>query len=174
MKKFNRIFKRILKKIKNILIKDQYELLEKTLYNIVKRNLNILQKPQIESIAQAKRGQVYYVEFGFNYGSELRGGHFCVVLATQGNVATVVPFTSKNPINSSITRVNLGIIPYISSSSPNGNIIISYALINQISSISKSRLMRPKINGVRQTIRLTSNQLDNIEIALKKYLLKNP
>jgi|GEM_PF-1244618 hypothetical protein len=171
MKKFNRIFKRILKKIKNILIKDQYELLEKTLYDIVKRNLNLLQKPQIESTAQAKRGQVYYVEFGFNYGSELRGGHFCVVLATQGNVATVVPFTSKNPINSSITRVNLGIIPYISS--PSGN-IISYALINQISSISKSRLMRPKINGVRQTIRLTSNQLDNIEVALKKYLLKNP
>ena len=46
MKKFNRIFKRILKKIKNILIKDQYELLEKTLYDIVKRNLNLLQKPQ--------------------------------------------------------------------------------------------------------------------------------
>lgn len=66
MKKFNRIFKRILKKIKNILIKDQYELLEKTLYDIVKRNLNLLQKPQIESTAQAKRGQVYYVEFGFN------------------------------------------------------------------------------------------------------------
>lgn len=171
MKKFNRIFKRILKKIKNILIKDQYELLEKTLYNIVKRNFNLLHNPQIESTAQAKRGQIYYVEFGFNYGSELRGGHFCVVLAAQGNVATVVPFTSKNPINSPITRVNLGIIPDIS---PPGGNIISYALINQISSISKSRLMRPKINGTRKTIRLTSNQLDKIETALKKYLLKNP
>ena len=95
-----------------------------------------------------------------------------MVLATQGNVATVVPFTSKNPINSSITRVNLGIIPYISS--PSGN-IISYALIkSKYHQLANQRLMRPKINGVRQTIRLTSNQLDNIEVALKKYLLKNP
>lgn len=31
-----------------------------------------------------------------------------------------------------------------------------------------------KINGTRKTIRLTSNQLDKIETALKKYLLKNP
>lgn len=170
MKKFNRIFRRILKRIKKLLTKKDYELLTTTLYTRIKHNFELILNPQIETTGQAKRGHIYYVEFGFNYGSELRGGHYCVVLATQGKVATVVPFTSKNPINSSITRVNLGIIANLS---PIGKNIISYALINQITTISKSRLMRPKINGKRKNIKLTSVQLDKIEDALKKYLLKN-
>ena len=74
--------------------------------------------------------------------------------------------TSKNPINSKITRVNLGIISKLSET------IISYALINQITTISKSRLMKPKVKGKKVNVKLNTSQLDDIEKELKNYLLK--
>ena len=42
IKKFNRIFKRILKAIKKLLLKTDYELLLSTLYNLIKFNLDII------------------------------------------------------------------------------------------------------------------------------------
>ncbi|QQS87647.1 type II toxin-antitoxin system PemK/MazF family toxin [Fusobacterium canifelinum] len=166
MKKFNRIFKRILKAIKKLLLKTDYELLLSTLYNLIKFNLDIIQNPTKETTAQAKRGHIYFVDLGYNYGSELRNGHYCVVLASQGKVATVIPLTSKNPINSKIIRANLGIISKLSKT------IISYALINQITTISKSRLMIPKVKGKKVNVKLNASQLDDIEKELKNYLLK--
>ncbi|ATV67592.1 type II toxin-antitoxin system PemK/MazF family toxin [Fusobacterium pseudoperiodonticum] len=74
--------------------------------------------------------------------------------------------TSKNPINSKIIRVNLGIISKLSET------IISYALINQITTISKSRLMKPKVKGKKVNVKLNTSQLDDIEKELKNYLLK--
>lgn len=168
MKKFNRIFKKVLKKIKKILIIKDLELLQKTLCNILKFNIDIIKNPKKEINAQAKRGHIYFVDLGFNYGSELRGGHYCVVLGTQGRIATVIPLTSKNPSNSNIIRVKLGIIPKLSQS------IVSYALPNQITTVSKARLMIPKVKGKKQNIKLSSKQLDDIELELKKYLFKSP
>ncbi|MEJ6458762.1 type II toxin-antitoxin system PemK/MazF family toxin [Fusobacterium polymorphum] len=41
---------------------------------------------------------MYFVDLGYNYGSELRNSHYCVVSASQGKVATVIPLTSKIPL----------------------------------------------------------------------------
>ena len=80
------------------------------IYNLIKFNPDIIQSPRKETTTQAKRGHIYFIDLGYNYGSELRNVHYCVLFASQGKVATVIPLTSKNPINFKITRVNLGII----------------------------------------------------------------
>ncbi len=166
MKKFNRIFKRTLKQIKKKLSVSEYILLVTSLVNFLKNNKRILDNPTLE-LAQAKRGFVYSVDFGFNTGSELRDRHYCVVLATQGKVANIVPFTSKNPKNSTISRVDLGIIPKLSTTK------ISYALVNQITTVSRSRLMTPRVKGKLTNVKLTEKQLNYIEAGLSSLLFKN-
>ena len=130
-----------------------------SLINFLKNNKRILQNPKLE-LCQAKRGYIYSVDFGYNIGSELRDRHYCVVLAVQGKVANVVPFTSKNPQGSAITRVNLGVIPKLSSTK------ISYALPNQITTVSRSRLMTPRVKGKMINVKLNAQQMDDIEQGL--------
>lgn len=65
MKKFNRIFRKKLKQIKKILKENDYLLLTTSLVNFLKNNKRILQDPKLE-LAQAKRGYVYSVDFGYN------------------------------------------------------------------------------------------------------------
>lgn len=165
MKKFNRTFKVILKQIKKTLKSDDYLLLTTSLINFLKNNKNILSNPSLE-LAQAKRGFVYSVDFGYNTGSELRDRHYCVVLAVQGKVANVVPFTSKNPENSTISRINLGIIPKLSLSK------VSYALPNQITTVSRARLMTPRIKGKMVNVKLNAQQMNDIEAGLASLLFK--
>lgn len=166
MKKFNRIFKTTLKQIKKFLKDTDYLLLTTSLVNFLKNNKRILQDPKLE-LAQAKRGYVYSVDFGYNIGSELRDRHYCVVLAVQGKVANIVPFTSKNPSGSAITRVNLGIISKLSSTK------VSYALPNQITTVSRSRLMTPRVKGKMVNVKLNAQQMEAIEDGLASLLFKN-
>ena len=166
MAKFNRIFKTTLKQIRKLLSKNDYFLLTTSLINFLKRNKELLKNPNIEFSQQAKRGYVYSVDFGFNTGSEFRDRHYCVVLAAQGKVANIVPFTSKNPPYSTISRVNLGVIPKLSANK------ISYALPNQITTVSKSRLMTPRVKGKMVNVKLTAEQMDKIEESLSKLLFK--
>lgn len=85
-----------------------FELLLKYFINLIKNNLRILKNPAIETTANARRGYVYSVDFGFTTGGVLRDRHYCVVLYSQGKTAIVVPLTSKNNLN--IFNVELGII----------------------------------------------------------------
>lgn len=168
MKKFNRIFKTTLKQIKKLLKDTDYLLLITSLVNFLKNNKRILQDPKLELLAQAKRGYVYSVDFGYNTGSELRDRHYCVVMSAQGKVANIVPFTSKNPSGSTITRVNLGVIQKLSSTK------VSYALPNQITTVSKSRLMTPRVKGKIVNVKLNAQQMEDIEIGLASLLFKKP
>ena len=165
MKKFNRIFRTTLKQIKKLLKDSDYLLLTTSLANFLKNNKRILQNPKSE-LSQAKRGYVYSVDFGYNIGSELRDRHYCVVMSAQGKVANIVPFTSKNPSGSTITRVNLGIISKLSSTK------ISYALPNQITTVSRSRLMTPRVKGKITNVKLNAQQMEAIEAGLTSLLFK--
>lgn len=138
-----------------------------SLVNFLKNNKRILGNPKLE-LSQAKRGYVYSVDFGYNIGSELRDRHYCVVMSVQGKVANIIPFTSKNPQNSTITRVNLGIIPKLSTSKT------SYALPNQITTVSRSRLMTPRVKGKIINVKLNAQQMEDIEKGLASLLFKNP
>ncbi len=166
MKKFYRKFKRLLKQVKKIFTKEEYSLLLKSIFNLLKNNKSIRQNPKLE-YAKSLRGYIYSVDFGFTVGSVLRDRHYCVVLNTQGKTAIVIPLTSKPPKNTNISKVNLGIIKGISKNNTQ-----SYALVNQITTVSRSLLISPRINKKIVYARLNANQMNDIEKELQNILFK--
>ena len=166
MEKFGRKFKREKRKIKKFLNARDFELLLKYFINLIKNNLRILKNPAIEASANARRGYVYSVDFGFTTGEVfLRDRHYCVVLYSQGKTAIVVPLTSKNNIN--IFNIELGIIQNLSRRN-----IVSYALVNQITTVSRAMLMQPRRNR-NERVKLNSEQMNKLEQGLEKILFKN-
>ena len=107
----------------------------------------------------------YSVDFGFTTGGVLRDRHYCVVLYSQGKTAIVVPLTSKN--NTNIFNVELGIIQNLSRRN-----IVSYALVNQITTVSRAMLMQPRRNR-NERVKLNSEQMNKLEQGLEKILFKN-
>ena len=165
MEKFGRKFKREKRKIKKFLNARDFELLLKYFINLIKNNLRILKNPAIETSANARRGYVYSVDFGFTTGGVLRERHYCVVLYSQGKTAIVVPLTSKNNLN--IFNVELGIIQNLSRRN-----IVSYAPVNQITTVSRAMLMQSRRNR-NERVKLNSEQMNKLEQGLRKILLKN-
>lgn len=161
MKKFSRKFKRELKKIKRFLSANDFELLLKHCIALIRNNLKILKNPEIEKKINARRGYVYLVDFGYTTGGVLRNKHYCVVLSTQSKTSIVIPLTSKQ---NNKFGVDLGIIPNLSNKN-----IKSYALVNQITTVSRLMLIVPRS---KKKVKLSSEQLDKIEKELEKILLK--
>lgn len=67
-----------------------------------------------------------------------------------------------------VYRVDLGIIPKLSTKK------VSYALANQITTVSKSRLMTPRVKEKMVNVKLTAQQMEAIENGLASLLFKNP
>ena len=82
------------------------------------------------------------------------------------NYEDLVSLTSKAPKNDTILKINLGVIHDLSSK-PNIN---SYALVNQIITISRSMLMTPRIKNKLYHIKLNAQQLDLVEKGLEDIL----
>lgn len=118
-----------------------------------------------------KRGDVVYVDFGFNVGTEYGGVHYAVVLEnnnnkTNGNII-VVPLTSldpeKNPEDISSVDVYIGnnIIGWTNSA--------TVAKPNQIRSICKMRIIKP-LTSKDKRVRLTGEQLQIIDKKLQQFI----
>lgn len=167
MKKFNRIFKRLLKQFKKLISFDEYEKLLKYLIYLISKNKKILEdrKNKISKITGCKRGEIFLVDFGFGIGTEFRYNHYCVVIAVDRSDVVVIPFTSKKHKTNLI--VDLGVIKELQYIGENKN---SYALIKSIRSISRNRLVRPNINRKMIYPKLNNEQLTLIDEAIKKYL----
>lgn len=84
---------------------------------------------------------------------------------SQGKTSIVVPLTSKN--NTNIFNVELGIIQNLSRRN-----IVSYALVNQITTVSRAMLMQPRRNR-NERVKLNSEQMNKLEQGLEKILFKN-
>ena len=121
-----------------------------------------------------KRGDIVYVDFGFNVGNELGGIHYAVVIEdnnnkNNGNVI-VVPLTSltkgKNIDDLPSTDVYLGenIIEWTGT----GTIVKP----NQIRTISKIRIVKP-VRRDDRVISLTGEQLQLIDDKLDQIIKKN-
>ncbi|WP_338942931.1 type II toxin-antitoxin system PemK/MazF family toxin [Fusobacterium nucleatum] len=170
MKKFNRIFKRLLKQFKKLISADEYTRLLKYIIILISKNKKIIVNKNRNSspVIACKRGEIFLVNFGFGIGSEFRYTHYCVVITVDRNDVIVVPFTSK--INNSNLTVNLGVINSIQDlNDPLPK--TSYALVKAIRSIDRTRLMRPRNNGQMIYPKLTANQLTLIDNIIKKYLI---
>lgn len=96
------------------------------------------------SMRRYKRGEIIYVNFGFNVGSEIGGLHFAVVASDcdQTNpVVNVIPLGSleKHQTAADLHKKEqyLGVIPGM-------NGLQSYAIPNQLRPVSKLRILAPK------------------------------
>lgn len=175
MKKFLRKFKRGIKSLKCMLNTDDYVAFIRYILFLINKNKEILINKKnggnnnltLEK-SPCNRGDIFLVDFGFGIGSEFRHLHYCVVINVDRNVTIVVPFTSK--CSKSQLLVNLGVIPklQVNNTPPK----TTYALIYGIRSISRARLIRPRINGRRVYPKLSSTQLSLIDNSIKTHLTK--
>ena len=168
MKKGFRILKRKLKKIKKLIVSEEYLKLIEYILFLIQKNIEILvdkngKKTIILEKIPCKRGEVFIADFGFGIGSEFRYKHYCVVISVNKNTAVVIPFTSKSK-----NGINLGIIQKLQSQR-NSKQTETYALVYSIRSISRARLFRPRIDGKRRYIKLSRNQMDLLDNEVKKY-----
>lgn len=91
-----------------------------------------------------KRGEIIKVDFGINIGSELSNTHFAIVLNSDDNNSvdniTVLPLTSKKGYK----RLYLGNLLKSFKNDKKYN-KDSYALITQITTISKNKIFKDNI-----------------------------
>lgn len=130
-------------------------------------NQQIFLYRNFETRFQVKRGEVYLANFPFEFGSEIHGDHFVVAIHDSrplNPLVLVVPLKSKkfkslNPASD----INLGLIAGIDNNKQ------TVAIINQIRSIDKRRLLSPQaINALfnkYQSENVTNNQLISIQVA---------
>jgi hypothetical protein len=171
VKKRFRILKRKLKKIKKLIVSNEYLKLMEYILFLIQKNIEISADKNgknglILEKTPCKRGEIFTVDFGFGIGSEFRYQHYCVVISVNKKTVVVIPFTSK-PKNG----INLGIIQKLQSRR-NSKKKETYALVHSVRSISRARLFRPRINGKRQFIKLSKNQMDLLDNEVKKILTK--
>lgn len=106
-----------------------------------------------------KRGEVIFVNFGFNVGDEYGGVHYAVVIENNnklnGNII-VVPLTSLDSKKTLYkSEIDLGkVIPW-----NNKNTV---AKVEAIRSISKIRIIKPK-KGTDSVVRLKGDLMDLID-----------
>lgn len=118
-----------------------------------------------------KRGDIVYVDFGFNIGTEYGGVHYAVVIEdnnnkTNGNII-VVPLTSLDP-GKSISDISPADV-YIGDNVIGWTSSATVAKPNQIRSISKMRIIKPT-HPKDKTARLTGAQLQLIDDKLKRFI----
>jgi mRNA-degrading endonuclease toxin of MazEF toxin-antitoxin module len=119
-----------------------------------------------------RRGDIVFVNFGYNIGSEYGGMHYAVVIEkdnprSSGNVV-VVPLTSIDSadiatIHDSEIVLGNGVIPCTTQ--------ISVAKVLSVRSISKIRIYKPR-KANDQVYKLNPAQLDLIDQKIAAYLTK--
>lgn len=109
-----------------------------------------------------ERKEVVHVQFGFNTGSEHGGPHWAVILDGEKwscPTVTVVPLGSleEGETQEHVHKddVFIGTIPSI-------NEKLVYAIPNQIRTISKLRIIRPRHKNDK-SIKLSNQQMDEID-----------
>jgi mRNA-degrading endonuclease toxin of MazEF toxin-antitoxin module len=118
-----------------------------------------------------KRGDIVYVDLGFNVGSEHGGIHYAVIYdnnnSKKNKNVVIIPLSSvDDEASTSKADVFLGenIIPWTPG-------VKTVAKPNQIRSISKMRILKPLVANDK-TARLKSAHLNEIDNKLKVLLLK--
>lgn len=118
------------------------------------------------------RGHVYWTNFGENVGSEFNGNHFSVVIYDSYYTSIVAPISSKKDNEGKWKKkedlvVDIGKLNDLPNDKPE-----SYAMIHQMRTVSKKRLSTYTYEGKRLNIKLTNEQLNIIDKAIKENLVK--
>lgn len=117
-----------------------------------------------------KRGDIVWVEFGVNVGSELSDiftkGHYAVVWAIDLGNVVVIPLTSRNSYNSMLC-LDLGYVEGL-----NDNCLTkSYLKLDAIRSVSKRRIGR-MANKISGKMTLNDEQIKAIKRHINNYFVK--
>ena len=118
-----------------------------------------------------KRGDIIWVEFGINIGTELSDiftkGHYALVWQVDLGNVVVIPLTSRNSYNSPLC-LNLGIIDGLSEDNKTN----SYLKLDAIRSVSKRRIARipSKASG---KIELTNEKIRLIKRHIYTYFIED-
>ena len=112
-----------------------------------------------------KKGDIVWVEFGINVGTELsdrnKKGHYAVVWAIDLGNIIVIPLSSK-PINGSKLSLDLGIIDELNL---DNSLAHSYLKVDAIRSVSKRRIGR-MVNKDNGKITLSEKTFNDVKKAL--------
>ena len=170
LEKFNKVTKSIEKKLLNVDSEIATEFVEwfdkKATY--LKQSLQKSRyTPQPDDL---KKGDIVWVEFGINVGTELsdrnKKGHYAVVWAIDLGNIIVIPLSSK-PITSSKLCFDLGVIDELNLENSKAH---SYLKVDAIRSICKRRIsrMNKQTNG---KISLSNEKVQEISNFLKNNFL---
>lgn len=114
-------------------------------------------------------GELVWVSFGKNVGSELCGPHFAVIVEQNNHphndTVMAVPLSSKK-VNGKVRYLDVDL----------GNLIpgtgkVSLAKTSQLTRISKQRILSRSYNG--QYLKLNEHQLKEVQRAIKIMLFEN-
>lgn len=118
-----------------------------------------------------KRGDIIWVEFGINIGTELSDvftkGHYALVWQVDLGNVVVIPLTSRNSYNSPLC-LNLGVIQGLNDE----NSTSSYLKLDAIRSISKRRIARIP-NTPKGKIELDSNRIRLVKRHIYTYFIED-
>lgn len=117
-----------------------------------------------------RRGDIVWVEFGVNVGSELSDiftkGHYAVVWAIDLGNVVVIPLTSRNSYNSMLC-LDLGYIEGLN----DADVTNSYLKLDAIRSVSKRRIGR-MANKISGKMTLNDEQIKAIKNHISNYFVK--
>ena len=119
-----------------------------------------------------KRGDIVWVEFGINVGTELSDfntkGHYALVWAVDLGNIVVIPLSSRDAIGSNLI-FDIGVIPELNEDDSDTH---SYLKLDAIRSISKRRIPR-MIGRDDGKITLSKENIKLVEEAIKVAFLNN-
>ena len=121
------------------------------------------------NLVRYQLGDVIYVDFGFNVGSELRGPHWAVVIERNSRAnpcVIVVPFGSRKPSPDGSPRPRRSGEVFLGDIGLGGSTV---AKVDQIRVISKQRIIRPRHRS-QQAHALCACQLRLLDEALRHLL----
>lgn len=126
-----------------------------------------------KEMQRRRRGRIYWIDFGKNIGSEFNDYHFAIVIYESMYTAIVVPLTSEKDdiakwIKNENLVINIGKIDDLPEDEKRNN----YALIHQMRAVSKQRLSTLKYKGQYIELKLSNEQMDQIDNALLENLIK--
>lgn len=140
---------------------------------LVKWSKYIVREKRFDSqfLPYFKRGDIVYVDLGFNIGSEHGGVHYAIVYENNNSKKNknviIIPLSSIDE-GDTVSSVDLylgdDIIPWTPG-------VKTIAKPNQIRSISKMRIIKP-LTVKDKTTRLKSEHLNLIDNKLKEILMK--
>lgn len=132
-----------------------------------------------KEMGRRRRGNVFYIDFGVNVGSEFNFPHFGVVIAEFRYHALVVPISSVKKEDENGWKkeeqnlyVEIGKIKGFPETDEEQT--HSYAVVSKIREVSKQRLSDYRVPGTRDYIKLflTDDQMDLIDEAMRTLCTK--